>query len=97
MKLFGADPKELDEVYRKLYKTEMDLGIVRHEYEAAQTENELLRSRLETLDKEYRELQDVSLKLKAELLKAPRDPFAGWPAELKKLIDYQALGMEEPE
>jgi hypothetical protein len=98
MKLFGADPKELQEVYRKLYATEMELGILRHDTDSMKTENGLLRSMIKALEADSAELKKAALEAKArvrQLSQAP-DPFADFPPEVKALIDFSRMGLKEP-
>ena len=90
MKLFGEDPEISRLLQRQVDGLEVQLAEAKHEMESYRAVNGALQ-------KENQELKAACLKLKGELLRAPRDPFAGWPAELKKQIDYRALGMEEPE
>ena len=97
MKLFGEDPKISRRLQRQVDAQEIQIAELKRERDSYKSVNESLYKSTQALTQENTELKQVALKLKEQLLKAPRDPFEGWPAELRKQIDYKALGYEEPE
>lgn len=99
MRLFGEDPEISRKLQREVHARELELADARHERDSYKAVNENLHQTVNALRKENGELKEATLTMKDELIKIKKrhDPFAGWPADLKKQIDYQALGMEEPE
>lgn len=99
MRLFGADPEELRLTYRKLYETEMQLGLLKHDLENREAQVASLDSAVKGLQKENAELKEAALKARQEMEAARNQvsPFANWPRALVDQIDFERMGIKEPE
>ena len=73
MKLFGEDPKISRLLQRQVDAQEIQIAELKRERDSYKSVNESLYKSTQALTQENTELKQVALKLKEQLLKAPRD------------------------